>query len=118
MLGTGHTLLLDVAAGDGGFVLGRVDDAGIDDVSVGGNVYFHTNLAFLVHGGVDVVDHTTMTGAIADTAAASAAFSRTKAGACTTADTTSGTATAAATAATVIHPRQPAGQALPRNDRR
>ena len=84
-------------------MLGIVNHAGINDMTVGSDMHLYADLSFFIHGGIDVVNHTTMACAIADTAAASAAFSGTEAGACATADTTSGSATAATTAATVIH---------------
>ena len=76
LFGLGDALGLDGTVGDGGLEFGGVDDAGADDVALFGDVDLHADLALLVYGGVDVVDHAAGAGAVADAATVAAACAR------------------------------------------
>ena len=103
LFGLRDALGLDLAVGDGGLEFGGVDDAGADDVALGGDVHLHADLSLFVDGGVDVVDHPAGAGAVADAAAGAAALAGTEAGAGAGADARAGTATRACAAAAFIH---------------
>ena len=121
LFGLRDALGLDLAVGDGGLEFGGVDDAGADDVALGGDVHLHTDLSLFVDGVVDVVDHPAGAGAVVDAAARTTALARTDARAiagtaaratactitytmtCAGADATSGTTARACTAAAFIH---------------
>ena len=76
LFGLGDALCLDGAVIDGGPEFGGVDDAGADDTALFGDVDLHADLAFLVYGGADVVDHAAGASAVADTAAVATACAR------------------------------------------